>query len=136
MAVRKRVVELHATLRGTRRTLLSTFVGRPRRGFAWYEAFDDGDERLTVRIERLGARAGCAGVSILIGGARVFDMDLRNGSGLAWLVRSRGAVIPRVSHDVDIGVVSGDSVLCSGRFRSTRVSGRSRRSPEVDQGVP
>jgi hypothetical protein len=120
MSIGRRVVVLAAVLRGTRRTLLSLLFGPPRRGFARFETFDDGDERLTVRIERLAELAGCSSVSIVVGGTRVFDMDLRNGSGFAWLVRSRGAVIPKVSRNEDISVVRGDSVLCSGRFRGSR----------------
>jgi hypothetical protein len=99
---------------------MSLILGPPKKGLARLETFDDGDERLSVRIERVGEPAGRSCVSVLIGGSCVFDMDLRRGSGFAWLVKSRGAVIPAVSRSDGISVVFQGSVLCSGRFRTSR----------------
>ena len=115
MSWRKELADYEASLFEEQRSRFS-FLGPKKKGELEYKKYDDGEERLSIRLKGLNLPRGEAAVAIKINDILAVDMNVTDGSGYLLLRASHGDKVPPVNNRDLVVVLHNERILCSGKF--------------------
>jgi hypothetical protein len=113
MGWRKKLAEYEADLYPVPRRWLFNFP----KGEVEYEAFDDGEKQLEVKVFGLKVADG-EGVSLATGQGTVCEIVVQRGRGHARLSNRNGDALPEVAAGDEVEIYHLGKLILSGSFRS------------------